>query len=105
SCHLTSTSAIYTFSLHDALPICPRRGDQRVGGGDPGIPASCTSSGQRAPPPTLCPALLLGCDGDSRDEIEAGDPARGVAVGEGRSEEQTSELQSRFDLVGRLLLA
>ena len=27
-------------------------------GGDPGIPASCTSSGQRALPPTLCPALL-----------------------------------------------
>src|SRR5699024_12630597 len=81
----TPTSPTYTLSLHDALPIClPRGGSALVGG-----PA------QRRP------------------VVHArADPARGPAAPRGRaggrgrrrSEEHTSELQSRFDLVCRLLL-
>src|SRR2546422_6087090 len=49
------------------------------------------------------PHLVLGCQGGERREQERG---RGVeaAVCEGRSEEHTSELQSRLHLVCRLLL-
>src|SRR3712207_9072857 len=84
----TATTEIYTLSLHDALPICRhRRGDDRlVQAGD-----------QHA--------------GDERREDQV-DPAPGedeqrcvVRGGRGgRSEEHTSELQSRQYLVCRLLL-
>src|SRR2546428_6236136 len=61
----TATTEIYTLSLHDALPICPRR----RGG-------TCRGSARR----------------------------RFVRHGRSRSEEHTSELQSRSDIVCRLLL-
>src|SRR5438067_9847210 len=61
----TSTTEIYTLSLHDALPICSRRLQK----GHFAIRGSSLVS-----------------------DFEA------------RSEEHTSELQSRFDLVCRLLL-
>src|SRR5947209_15868542 len=70
----TATTEIYTLSLHDALPIWHRRGLS-----DDGLPAQ--------PDPRLVrrhPAGLL-----QRDD---------------RSEEHTSELQSRQYLVCRLLL-
>src|SRR5690349_25102491 len=60
----TATTEIYTLSLHDALPIFPRRG--------------------RRPPPS--------------------EPRGRAAAPRPRSEEHTSELQSRRDLVCRLLL-
>src|SRR5687768_18150250 len=63
----TATTEIYTLSLHDALPIYPRRAD-----GSPGPGAS------------VAPVL----------------PRRR----DNRSEEHTSELQSRLHLVCRLLL-
>src|SRR5699024_12623146 len=62
---------IYTLSLHDALPICPRF---FLYGGSAGRLDNCL------PPPAAA----------SRRNM--------------RSEEHTSELQSRFDLVCRLLL-
>src|SRR3989442_7825681 len=62
----TATTEIYTLSLHDALPICPRR-----------------------------PAALASRDGGHLD---------GVIARRERSEEHTSELQSRPHLVCRLLL-
>src|SRR3712207_7749996 len=76
----TATTEIYTLSLHDALPIWPRRRparpgadrDERGGGSHP-----CRGSARRAP------------------------QLRGPG---GRSEEHTSELQSRQYLVCRLLL-
>src|SRR5699024_12664293 len=71
----TPTPAIYTLSLHDALPIWFRRPD-------PG----------QAPGGALHPGGR-GCGHRSGD---GGSPDR--------SEEHTSELQSRFDLVCRLLL-
>src|SRR2546421_8896711 len=70
----TATTEIYTLSLHDALPIC-------------------ATPWRRAPP------------------YRANGPRRGLLSRSsldlsqsGRSEEHTSELQSRSDLVCRLLL-
>src|SRR5437868_10866211 len=75
----TATNEIYTLSLHDALPICPYA--RHIG--------AYTRYGDVLP-------LLKAAD----DKF--------VIFGSGeevlRSEEHTSELQSRFDLVCRLLL-
>src|SRR5438309_3855135 len=72
----TATTEIYTLSLHDALPICAQHGP------DPGDDLH-----QRRAPPALRPLP------------RADDHHRGH-----RSEEHTSELQSQFHLVCRLLL-
>src|SRR5438309_3006686 len=83
----TATTEIYTLSLHDALPISPsgRRGWRRRS--PPAArtraapaPARPARSARRSPPRTPC------------------------APGGTRSEEHTSELQSQFHLVCRLLL-
>src|SRR5437870_8213824 len=80
--HTTSPTAIYTLSLHDALPIWP--GDF-TGAGKRRGRAVCAD---RLPGRPLAGAL-----GDRRDEARRN-----------RSEEHTSELQSRGHLVCRLLL-
>src|SRR5699024_12382259 len=78
--HVIATPEIYTLSLHDALPICadlgPRHGQ---------LPENRHLRGvaRRGARRTI-PAMAVG--------------------GAARSEEHTSELQSRFDLVCRLLL-
>src|SRR3712207_8078003 len=83
----TATTEIYTLSLHDALPIYPqvRRG---------GEPAQRTLQHHR--------------DGGRGAPHSGGRPraqdARGSAQRIPRSEEHTSELQSRQYLVCRLLL-
>src|SRR2546428_8782373 len=71
----TATTEIYTLSLHDALPIWILNSSETVP----------TSRAQWWKP---------------------GWPSRGISCGvsAGRSEEHTSELQSRSDLVCRLLL-
>src|SRR5207249_11445177 len=75
-----ATTEIYTLSLHDALPIFP--------------------GGARAR------QLDHGRAGGAPRAARPGTPDRGAvrARGSARSEEHTSELQSRFDLVCRLLL-
>src|SRR5687768_17998399 len=73
----TATTEIYTLSLHDALPIFSR----------PGHPAA-----RRRP----VPGQPAGGAGDA-----SADPGRAHLR---RSEEHTSELQSRLHLVCRLLL-
>src|SRR5690349_22139190 len=82
----TSTTEIYTLSLHDALPICYGR---RLG---------CASAGWTEG----------GCRGSRPKSAGVGrvGPQRGRMLQrrKGRSEEHTSELQSRRDLVCRLLL-
>src|SRR5699024_12790895 len=81
-------SEIYTLSLHDALPICAGAAGMNFGL-DPVIHA----------PKRLAMMALLSHSHDAdftfvRDTLQVSD----------RSEEHTSELQSRFDLVCRLLL-
>src|SRR3712207_7026108 len=88
----TATTEIYTLSLHDALPIYqpprPEPGGRpaarpgRVAGGDPGRHAD--RRGGRLHDPQR--------------------PREGGPHGHPRSEEHTSELQSRQYLVCRLLL-
>src|SRR5438067_7457846 len=72
----TAPTEIYTLSLHDALPISP-----------------CSAAAATAS------ATMLGmsCHLRSRN-------TRSPRATNSRSEEHTSELQSRFDLVCRLLL-
>src|SRR2546429_7094850 len=70
----TATTEIYTLSLHDALRICPYR------------LAKTVEAGRRG-----------------RADRKSG-PRRNVDPWDGRSEEHTSELQSRLHLVCRLLL-
>src|SRR2546422_11437257 len=72
----TATTEIYTLSLHDALPISGRPAVRR-------------------------PAAVVGGASRSRRGEAAGHSRHYVHV---RSEEHTSELQSRLHLVCRLLL-
>src|SRR5256885_13226248 len=82
----TATTEIYTLSLHDALPICPRGAGRTTRRRD--RPGSFGSSARRpaAGPRGWRPR------------------ARRPAASTGRSEEHTSELQSPCNLVCRLLL-
>src|SRR3712207_9433742 len=87
----TATTEIYTLSLHDALPIygppgddCARRHLWHRGDG-PDLPLAAS-------------ALRTGDDRTSRASATPDHPA------DSRSEEHTSELQSRQYLVCRLLL-
>src|SRR3712207_8975281 len=88
----TATTEIYTLSLHDALPISPqdrglRRGDHRFGEWR-GHDAGCRRTDR-----------LSQRSGSARNRGCSGCPDPDV-----RSEEHTSELQSRQYLVCRLLL-
>src|SRR5438874_5361277 len=80
----TATTEIYTLSLHDALPI------SRGAGVPPGAVRDRHRQDARVPRA-----------GVSRHCAHAGAARNDPAV---RSEEHTSELQSRRDLVCRLLL-
>src|SRR5699024_11441517 len=76
-CNSPATTVFYTLSLHDALPIC-----WRVGLRFPSLVNPVGGAVSRPERHSFC----------------------GDAVFSYRSEEHTSELQSRFDLVCRLLL-
>src|SRR5205809_1964177 len=80
----TATTAIYTLSLHDALPICPWWSGWTTTTGPSAC--ACTASNSRA----------------SVDRTAFRFPT--CARIRCRSEEHTSELQSRLHLVCRLLL-
>src|SRR5206468_10966212 len=82
--HYTSTSDIYTLSLHDALPIFLLRDLARARLGDLGV--------------------LERQDLVEHLEQQHLGPKAPEGGGHLRSEEHTSELQSRSDLVCRLLL-
>src|SRR5207253_7162591 len=88
------TPPIYTLSLHDALPISPRRGQTpEAGGHQHQVQGQRQGQGQRR----------------SRSRAQSnpsGDAPRPHRRHQGRrrSEEHTSELQSRGHLVCRLLL-
>src|SRR3712207_6946880 len=83
----TATTEIYTLSLHDALPIC----QPRLGGTPPGDrqrDGRLTAAPYHRWPMASGPDLFVVCR----------------STGTRRSEEHTSELQSRQYLVCRLLL-
>src|SRR5436309_12539302 len=82
----TATTEVYTLSLHDALPICRggRRGRRDHGHRYTHLQRVSRHAGDRGGDRGGTPAVG-GCNGD-------------------RSEEHTSELQSRENLVCRLLL-
>src|SRR5438067_6245609 len=80
----TSTTEIYTLSLHDALPICIKRALRSALYHGHLFQLDSVRHGRRFSP------------GVEKDTAEPGTSLR--------SEEHTSELQSRFDLVCRLLL-
>src|SRR5690349_23482228 len=82
----TATTEIYTLSLHDALPICPA---DREGGGEH------QGAGRQRDGRAGAFLARIG-QGDADLHRHVGDDRR--------SEEHTSELQSRRDLVCRLLL-
>src|SRR5699024_12662377 len=88
-----SPAALSTLSLHDALPICvvDRRRDRIAAAGE-----------QRGGDRTLI-AIERSADAGI-DGVTQALHDRSIAQREARSEEHTSELQSRFDLVCRLLL-
>src|SRR5205809_5332139 len=79
----TAATEIYTLSLHDALPIC-------TGGAPRGSPRCLGGEVERRLLRLLC--------------LDDGRRLACVACQERRSEEHTSELQSRLHLVCRLLL-
>src|SRR3712207_8307527 len=86
----TATTEIYTLSLHDALPIC-----QRDLGGVEDLVAHSRNSFRMA----MMPA------GSGATRAPAAARASSLAAADSRrSEEHTSELQSRQYLVCRLLL-
>src|SRR3712207_8453424 len=88
----TATTEIYTLSLHDALPISLHcRGDHVV---DEAVLVRQTGS--------LEVGLELGLEDLGEDVLECA--VVGLQDGVLRSEEHTSELQSRQYLVCRLLL-
>src|SRR2546429_4355148 len=82
----TATTEIYTLSLHDALPIFPRGVSER----------RRVRQHERGKGLRSRPARAGGADEDRRRR----DSGQAAA----RSEEHTSELQSRLHLVCRLLL-
>src|SRR5207249_8492966 len=77
------TTELYTLSLHDALPISAPEAGRRPGVGGVRRPRAGAGRGRL-----------------HRDARRFPAPVEGAL----RSEEHTSELQSRFDLVCRLLL-
>src|SRR5437868_6933573 len=98
-------TASYTLSLHDALPIC-------TAGSPPRIAAAPAPPGPRTRPAGRCPGAgrgrsrpWPGCRAaGGRTSGRTPRPTRSGSSGptSPRSEEHTSELQSRFDLVCRL---
>src|SRR5690606_41702420 len=101
----TATSAIYTLSLHDALPICPTM-----------IPASSlwtsligrVTGAKRTGRPDFARGgpFVSGCGEVDRPVSRVGPRSRRQVLQDlpsNRSEEHTSELQSREKLVCRLL--
>src|SRR5437867_11547988 len=80
----TATTEIYTLSLHDALPISPSCAGL--------APVRWSRCGVAS---TICRCRSRSLSGSATSASRASAP---------RSEEHTSELQSPYDLVCRLLL-
>src|SRR5207249_8262049 len=91
-CLFQALTEIYTLSLHDALPI------SAPGGAAVPLRGRAELRIEDAAPREVVPGGFV-------DYYVNGAPIyRGAVTFDQRSEEHTSELQSRFDLVCRLLL-
>src|SRR5699024_12458636 len=90
---------IYTRSLHDALPICGPRGGGEMTGRRKKKGLAAVRVWLSAIPHLFAKVMALHC-------VACGTAASFYALRilSRRSEEHTSELQSRFDVVCRLLL-
>src|SRR5690606_41706540 len=102
---VTRHSITYTLSLHDALPICASSTRTRSSRPRPALVARdrCSTAGARR----WCARAPHGDEHGrpARLELPLRARSRGVLwVQDRRSEEHTSELQSRENLVCRLLL-
>src|SRR5690606_40258584 len=97
--HPSPPAAVSTLSLHDALPICG-------GGPHPPVRSAPNPCRWRLPLPRggLPPRRPAGRPWRPRDCRSRSAPAPGDPPPRARSEEHTSELQSRENLVCRLLL-
>src|SRR5699024_12590929 len=90
--------ALSPLSLHDALPISSR------------ALAPCWKVPTRPPASSWCPFWVRSTSFKGRSTelwlsiVKTPPPSRACGYSASRSEEHTSELQSRFDLVCRLLL-
>src|SRR5690606_40979652 len=91
-CPGAPSTAIYTLSLHDALPISGSAGIAATGAGGAEPHDHCGARYAAAVVPGAAAAVFG----------STGNPARHARIQ--RSEEHTSELQSRENLVCRLLL-
>src|SRR5262245_65291511 len=94
---MSSSSELYTLSLHDALPIYFAAGDPGISGSH--LAAAAADAGMHGGG--------LGDRRSYRREHRGLCPQRGgiaADIGRDRSEEHTSELQSLRHLVCRLLL-
>src|SRR5690606_42018342 len=93
----TATTAIYTLSLHDALPILAAAVDVDRGVDDAVLHgrSALLRAGVHG---------VLGCVGVVLAGRDGGGAQAGQPRTHARSEEHTSELQSRENLVCRLLL-
>src|SRR5690606_41301476 len=100
---IPATTQLYSLSLHDALPIWPRRRAHRRSERPRAARAGAPRGDTRRPAAdrggARMPCRAGGGAHDPRDRRELPAAAAG-----GRSEEHTSELQSRENLVCRLLL-
>src|SRR5690606_42149824 len=97
--HVTAPSLMYSLSLHDALPISGV-------GQELGTVAEEPARGDAVDQPHQPPARIAHLQHLSAPLPQLLDhrPHQGVRDVDGRSEEHTSELQSRENLVCRLLL-
>src|SRR5206468_5851729 len=99
-----STTAFYSLSLHDALPIfCMMHHQSNAKRNAARAVRAWVLTRLRER--VLCACFLLdGPDGTRRLALQQFDSSTGTGMLNDRSEEHTSELQSRSDLVCRLLL-
>src|SRR5699024_11684751 len=104
ACYCAPPSLSYRSPLHDALPISP---DSIR----PSAIASATCTAEARPVPQACCRSNAGVEASrmepitvSRVRLKSRECLSTAPATTMRSEEHTSELQSRFDLVCRLLL-
>src|SRR5207249_6781058 len=93
--HPTAPTANYTLSLHDALPIF-EHDPHEIWASQIGVAVEALGRAQVGPKEVAAIGITNQRETTIIWDRETGEPIR--------SEEHTSELQSRFDLVCRLLL-